>query len=134
MHFWLMAPLAILVLVAVDLSSERFDPVFETIPAAVGTALFTMAALAVLVATFFATYSFPAEVESRVAYTVTTKPVGRIELVAGKVLGTSLLLLGMLAVVAAGAYGYFLARASGVRALAAERHAEAVPLRGIRPT
>jgi len=127
MHFWLMAPLAILVLVAVDLSSERFDPVFETIPAAVGTALFTMAALAVLVATFFATYSFPAEVESRVAYTVTTKPVGRIELVAGKVLGTSLLLLGMLAVVAAGAYGYFLARASGVRALAAERHAEAVP-------
>jgi len=127
MHFWVMAPMAILILVAVDLSSQRFDPVFETIPGAVGTALFTMAALAVLIAIFFATYSFPAEVESRVAYTVTTKPVGPTELVAGKVVGVSVLLLGMLTAVSAGAYVYFLARGSAVRALAAERRAEAAP-------
>jgi len=128
MHLWIMAPLAILVFIAVDWYSPRFDPVFDTIPAAVGTALFIMTALAVVVGVFFATYSIPAEVETRVAYTLITKPVGRLELVAGKTLGMSLLLLAMLGIVWAGAYAYFVARGSDVQALAEQRRKEVLPL------
>jgi hypothetical protein len=127
MHWWVMAPLAVLVLIAVDLSAPRFDPVFEAIPAAVGTTLFIMTALAVLVGVFFATSSIPAEVETRVAYTLVTKPVGPLELVAGKTLGMSLVLLVMLGFVWAGAYAYFVARGSDVRTLAERRREEALP-------
>ena len=127
MHLWILAPLAILVFIAVDSYSPRFDPVFDTIPAAVGTALFIMTTLAVVVGVFFATYSIPTEVETRVAYTLLTKPVGRLELVAGKTVGMSLLLLGMLGIVWVGAYGYFVARGSGVQALAQQRRHEALP-------
>jgi len=127
MHLWILAPLTVLVFIAVDWYSPRFDPVFDTIPAAVGTALFTMTALAVVVGVFFATYSIPAEVETRIAYTLITKPVGRLELVAGKTLGMSLLLLAMLGIVWAGAYVYFVARGSDVQVLAEQRHKEVLP-------
>ena len=127
MHLWIMAPLVILVFIAVDWHSPRFDPVFDAIPAAVGTALFIMTALAVVVGVFFATYSIPVEVETRVAYTLITKPVGRLELVAGKTLGMSLLLLAMLGIVWAGAYAYFVARGSDVQALAEQRRKEVLP-------
>jgi hypothetical protein len=60
-----------------------------------------------------------------VAYTVSTKPVTRGEVVAGKTVGLSVLLLAMLACVAAGGYLYMLVRASTVRARAERRLAEA---------
>ena len=124
-RLWLMVPLAIAVLVVTDLSSRRFDPVFEGIPAAVSTTMLVLAVLAVLIGLIFATYSFPAEVDSRVISTVVTKPIGRGELVAGKVVGMSLLALVLMALVAGGGYVYTLARASHVRSLASERLAEA---------
>ena len=125
MRLWILAPLAIVVLVLADYSSPRFDPVFEAVPAAIGTALFVMLVLAVLVAVFFATYSIPAEIETKVAYTTVTKPLGCIELVGGKTLGMSALLLAMLAAVSVGACACFSFRASTVRSLAAERSREA---------
>ena len=125
MRLWLLVPLAAVVLVLADLSAPRFDPVFDAIPAALGMTTLVMAVLAVLVGVFFATYSLPAEIDSRVAYTVTTKPVGRGELVAGKVLGLALTLLAMLAVLAVASYAYMLVRASSVRTAARVRLAEA---------
>ncbi|HET6442202.1 MAG TPA: hypothetical protein VFH53_07480, partial [Phycisphaerae bacterium] len=124
-RLWILAPLAIVVLVLADYSSPRFDPVFEAVPAAIGTAMFVMLVLAVLVAVFFATYSIPAEIETKVAYTTVTKPLGCIELVGGKTLGMSALLLAMLAAVSVGACAYLSFRASTVRSLAAERSREA---------
>ncbi len=121
MRLWLLVPLAIAVLVVADVSSPRFDPIFEGIPAAVSTSLLVMAVLAVLVGVFIATHGIPSEIESKVAYTVCTKPLSRAEYVAGKTLGMSVTLLAMLAVVAAGAYVYMRVRADGIRTLAARR-------------
>jgi len=125
MRLWLLAPLALVVLVVADASSPRFDPIFEGIPAAFSATLLVMAILAVLVGVFFATYSIPSEIESKTAYTVCTKPLSALEFVAGKTAGMSLLLLGMLLVVAAGGYGYICVRAAEIRALAGRHVAEA---------
>jgi len=127
MRLWVLVPPAILVLILADLYSPRFDPVFEGVPAAVSTSLLVMTVLAVVVGIFFATYAIPSEMESKVIYSVVTKPVHAAEVVAGKVLGMSLVLAAMLAAVGVGAYGYILVRASGVQSLAAERLAEARP-------
>jgi hypothetical protein len=125
LRLWLLAPLALAVAVLADLSSPRFDPVFDAIPAAVGTGTLVMTVLVVILGIFFATYPTPAEMDSRVAYTLMTKPVAPWEVVAGRVLGLALLLTAMLAVVGAGVYGYVRVRASEVRALAADRLEEA---------
>ncbi|MEA3366759.1 MAG: hypothetical protein U9R68_01450 [Planctomycetota bacterium] len=121
LRLWLLAPLALAVAIITDLSSPRFDPVFDAIPAAVGTSLLVMTVLVVILAVFFATYPTPAEMDSRVAYTLMTKPVARWEIVAGKVLGLALLLAAMLAIVGVGAYAYVRVRAEGIRSLAARR-------------
>jgi hypothetical protein len=127
LRLWVLVPPAILVLILADVYSPRFDPVFEGIPAAVSTSLLVMTVLAVVVGIFFATYAIPSEMESKVAYSVVTKPVRPAEVVAGKVLGMSLVLAAMLAAVGVGAYGYILVRASAIQSLAAERLAEARP-------
>ncbi len=121
MRLWLLAPLAILVIVAADLSSERFDPVFDTVPGAVGTALLVTAGVAMIVGLFFATYSVPSEIDTRVAYTVATKPASRCEFIAGKILGVGVLLAALLGVVLAGAYVHIRVRAANVREQAASR-------------
>ena len=125
LRLWLLAPLALAVAVVTDLSSPRFDPVFDAIPAAVGTSMLIMTVLAVILAVFLATYPTPAEMDSRVAYTLMTKPVSRWEIVAGKVLGLTLLLAAMLAVVGVGVYAYVRIRAADIRSLAARRLEEA---------
>jgi hypothetical protein len=127
MRLWFLAPPAIAVLILADLYSPRFDPVFDGIPAAVSTSLLVMTVLAVVVGIFLATYAIPAEMESKVSYSVLTKPVRAAEVVAGKVFGMSLVLAAMLAAVGVGAYGYILVRASAIQRLAAERLAEARP-------
>lgn len=127
MRLWILVPPAVIVLVLADLSSPRFDPVFEGVPAAVSTSLLVMTVLAVVVGIFFATSLIPGEMESKVAYSVATKPVTAAEIVAGKVLGMSLLLAMMLALVGLGAYAYIEVRASAIRSMAARRLAELQP-------
>ncbi|MBM4018866.1 MAG: hypothetical protein FJ288_11140 [Planctomycetes bacterium] len=127
MRLWVLAAPAIAILVAADVSSPRFDAVFDGIPAAVGTSLLVMTVMAVLVGLFFATYALPSEMESKVAHTVATKPVTAAEIVAGKVLGLSLLLAAMLAAVGAGAYAYILVRAADIQVQAARRLDELRP-------
>jgi len=125
MRLWVLAVLALAVAVVTDLSSPRFDPVFDAVPAALETGTFVMAVLAVILGVFFATYPTPAEMESKVAYVVLTKPVSAWEVVAGRVAGLTLLLAGMLAVVAGGLLGYVAYRSRGIQAMAADRLAEA---------
>jgi hypothetical protein len=124
MRLWVLVLPAVALLVLGDLSAPRFDPVFEAVPAAIGTSLLVMAVLAAILGIFFATYSLPAELESKVAFSVVTKPVSAAEIVAGKVLGMSLLVLAMLALVAIGGYAYIVVRASTIQSLAAERLGE----------
>ena len=124
MRLWVLVLPAVALLVLGDLSAPRFDPVFEAVPAAIGTSLLVMAVLAAILGIFFATYSLPAELESKVAFSVVTKPVSAAEIVAGKVLGMSLLVLTMLALVAIGGYAYIVVRASTIQSLASERLGE----------
>jgi hypothetical protein len=125
MWLWMLGPLAVVVIVLADVSAPRFDPVFDAVPGALGTTLLVMAAVVSLVAVLFGTYSLPAEVYSRVAYTVTTKPVRRWEIILGKIAGMGLLLAVLLALIGAGAYGYIRVRAAHVRGLARARLDEA---------
>ena len=125
LRLWLLSPLALAVAILTDLSSPRFDPVFDAIPAAVGTGILVMTVLVVILAVFFATYPTPAEMDSRVAFTLMTKPVTGWEVASGRILGLVLLLAAMLAMVSAGLYGYVRVRAAEVRALAADRVEEA---------
>ena len=127
MRLWILVPLAVLSIVVADLSSPRFDPVLEAIPAAISTSLFVMAVLAVLVGIFFATYAIPTEIETRVVTSVAVKPVSRPEMVLGKTVGLSFLVLVMLGAVGVGAYGYLQVRASTIRSIAGRRLEEARP-------
>ncbi len=129
MWLWVLAPLAIAVIVVADLSAPRFDPIFDAIPAALGTTLLVMAVVAALVAIFFATYSLPTDIYTRVAYTLTTKPIRRWEIVLGKTAGMGVLMAVILGLIGAGAYGYMRVRSVEVRGLAESRLAEA-PGRG----
>ena len=65
MKLWLLAVLGLAAIIVADLSAPRFDPVFDAVPAALGTATFGMAAVAALVALFFATYAIPDDVDTR---------------------------------------------------------------------
>ncbi len=80
-----------------------------------------MAVLSLVLAIFFATYSLPTEMESKIAYTVMTKPVGRAEVVAGKTLGMSLVILAAVGLVGAAAYIYINIRATSIHSLAQAR-------------
>ena len=126
-RLWVLVPPAILVMILADLSSPRFDPVFEAVPATISMSLLVMAVLAFIVGTFFATYSLPAELESKVAQSVVTKPVGRAEIVGGKTLGMSLVVLLVVGCVGVAGYAYTLVRASSIQSLAGERLVEATP-------
>jgi len=121
LRLWLLAPAALLIAILADLSSPRFDPVFDAIPAAVGTSLLAMTVLVAILSLFFATYPTPAEMDAKVSYVLLTKPAAGWELVAGRILGLVLLLAAMLAVVGAGVYGYILLRAEHVQARASRR-------------
>jgi len=125
MRIGLLVPLAILVLIVTDLSSPRFDLVFEGIPAAISTTLLTLAVLAILFGVFIATYTIPSEIETKIAHTVYTKPLSRAEYIAGKVFGLSAMLLLMIAVVSLVAYLYMHVRSRDIQTLAAQRLEEA---------
>jgi len=132
LRLWILAPLALVIAIVSDLSSPRFDPVFDAVPAAVETSLLVMTVLAAVVGIFFATYPTPSEMDAKVAHTLLTKPVTGWEFAVGRFAGLLLLLAAMLAVVGAGSYIYILSRARDVRALAAQRLQEAGP-RAVRP-
>ena len=127
LRLWILAPLALVIAIVSDLSAPRFDPVFDAIPAAVETSLLVMTVLATVVGIFFATYPTPSEMDSKVAHTLLTKPVGGWEFAFGRFAGLLLLLAAMLTIVGAGSYIYILSRARGVQSLAAQRLQEARP-------
>lgn len=121
MRLWVLVPLGLAFILVADLTSARFDPVFDAVPSAVSITLLVMASLSVLMAIFFATYAIPAEIDSRVVLTVATKPLGRGEFIVGKMVGLWLVLAAVLALLGSGAYIYLHVRAGQVRAMARER-------------
>jgi len=132
LRLWVLAPLALVVGVVGDLSAPRFDPVFDAVPAAIQTSVLVMTVLAVVVGIFFATYPTPSEMDSKIAYTLLTKPITGMEFALGRFAGLVLLLAVMLAVVGGGSYIYIRARARDVQALAGERLREG-RLRAMQP-
>ncbi len=84
-----MAAIVLLVLLA-DPSDER-----QAISQAVRAALFASGLMAIVVPLILGCAAFPREIESRVIFSIVTKPVTRLELIVGKITG----LAGLVAVV-----------------------------------
>ncbi|MDK1032217.1 MAG: ABC transporter permease subunit, partial [Planctomycetia bacterium] len=124
MNVWLLVPAAVFVLIVADLTSPRFDPVFERVPRTVEISLSAMIAVGILISIFLSTFTLPKEIETHTIYTVLTKPVSRLELIAGKAVGLSMLLAVCLGPMALVSWGYIHVRARQVRALAEAEYAE----------
>lgn len=83
---WLVAPLAIagvIVVVQLQRPADEQDAIRQTIK----YCLFASGMLVIVTALILACTNLPREIESRVIYTVVTKPTTRLEIVLGKVVG-----------------------------------------------
>ena len=111
----------LLAIIVADLTSRYFDPVFQATGGLIAVAEVTITLVGMALALFLATYSVPHELTTRTVYSLVTKPVSRLEIIAGKMLG----LMVVLAMVTFGlgllSYGYILHRAQKVKAMAAAR-------------
>ncbi|MDD4889427.1 MAG: ABC transporter permease subunit [Phycisphaerae bacterium] len=76
------------------------------------TCIRVSSALTLLLMILLSAFSFPREFESRTIYSLVTKPVTRLEVFLGKLLGLWLLAVFVLAVMGAFSYGYLRVRAS----------------------
>ena len=112
------------VIVIADLTSRYFDPVFQATGGLIAVAELAITLVGIAVALFLSTYSVPHEVATKTVYSLVTKPVSRLEIIAGKMVG----LMVVLAMVTFGlgllSYGYILHRAQRVKAMATARLAE----------
>ncbi|NIA21211.1 MAG: ABC transporter permease subunit [Anaerolineaceae bacterium] len=103
----------LLAIIVADLTSRYFDPVFQATGGLIAVAEVTITLVGMALALFLATYSVPHELTTRTVYSLVTKPVSRLEIIAGKMLG----LMVVLAMVTFGlgllSYGYILHRAQG---------------------
>jgi len=108
-------------IIIADLTSRYFDPVFQATGGLIAVAEVTITMVGMALALFLSTYSLPHELATKTVYSLVTKPVSRLEIMAGKTLGLMIVLamvtfgLGLLS------YGYILHRAQQVRALAQSR-------------
>lgn len=111
----------LLAIVVADLTSRYFDPVFQATGGLIAVAEVIITMVGIALALFLATYSVPHELTTKTVYSLVTKPVSRLEIIAGKMLG----LMVVLAMVTFGlgllSYGYILHRAQRVKAMAAAR-------------
>jgi len=114
--------LGLLAIVLADLTTRRFDPVFDTAGSMVRVAELVITIVGLVLAIFLSTYSLPREMASRTIYSLVTKPVSRLEIVVGKTVGVVVVLamvtfgLGLLSL------GYFRWRGGQVQQLASERY------------
>jgi len=108
-------------IVLADLTTRRFDPVFDTAPSMIRIAELVIMIVGLVLAVFLSTFSLPREMASRTIYSLVTKPVSRLEIVLGKAAGVVVVLaivtfgLGVLS------WGYFQWRGRQVQQLAAAR-------------
>ena len=112
---WLVLPLVFLAILATSQFQKAANPQ-DAIRQTTNACLFASGLVVVLLIIMTACTNLPREIENRVIYTVTTKPVTRLEIVLGKMAGFSLLSLLLLSVMGIATYGYLLWLDSQARA------------------
>ena len=117
--------LGLAAVVLADVTSKRFDPVFDTAASLIRISELTILLVGIIFAIFLSTYSLPREIVSKTIYSLVTKPVSRLEIVLGKTVGVMVVLgavtfgLGLLCL------GYMHFRGGQVASMAATRIEEA---------
>lgn len=110
----LITPLAILGAVVVSQlqhPNDELDAIRQTIQ----TCLFATGMVVVLLAIILASTNLPKEIESKVIYTIVTKPTTRLEIVLGKILGFARVAAVLLLIMGLFTYGYLRLRAWNLR-------------------
>lgn len=126
-------PLAMLGAVAVSQlqhPADELDAVRQTIK----TCLFATGMVVVISAVILASTNLPKEIDSRVIYTIVTKPTTRLEIVLGKVIGFARLSAVVLLIMGLFTYGYLRIRAWSMRAEVVNRLERMPPDAPGRPT
>jgi ABC-type transport system involved in multi-copper enzyme maturation permease subunit len=129
--------LGLIAIILADLTTRRFDPVFDTASSLIRIGEVVITVIGLAIGIFLSTYSLPHELTSKTIYSLVTKPVSRLEIVTGKMVGFMVVTfvvtfgLGLLS------YGYFELRGRQVEALAQERlkqvRSETLPITSPEP-
>lgn len=116
--------LGIVAVVLADLTTKRFDVVFDIAPSLIRITQLVIVIVGLIYAVFLSTYSLPRELTTRTIYALVTKPISRLEIILGKMLGLMILLAFVVFGLGLFCWGYIEWRGRGVRDLAAQRYAE----------
>ncbi len=110
--------LGLVAVILADLSTRRFDPVFDTMPSLIHLAEIIITVATLALAIFLSTYSLPRELTSKTIFGLVTKPVSRLEIVGGKMLALVVVLFIITFSLGALSWGYFEIRARQIQSLA----------------
>lgn len=113
--------LGLVAVILADLSTRRFDPVFDTIPSLIHLGEIVITVVGLALAIFLSTYSLPRELTSKTIFGLVTKPVSRIEIVGGKMAALVLVLFIITFSLGALSWGYFEIRARQIQSLAGQQ-------------
>ena len=123
----LITPLAIVGVIIVSQLQRPLDEQ-DAIRQTIKIALFATGLLVALTTIILACTNLPREIETRVIYTIVTKPTTRLEIVVGKVIGFAKVSLAILLIMGVFTYGYLKFRSWGMqRSIAARLEAKEVP-------
>ncbi|MBN2582384.1 MAG: ABC transporter permease subunit [Planctomycetes bacterium] len=126
LRLWIILVVGMAAVFVADLTTTYFDPVLQTTAGLIGNSQLAITLVGVAVALFLSTYSIPRELTSKTIYSLVTKPVSRLEVVAGKMLGLAVVLAAVTFGLGLVCYGYMLIRGGQVQQLA-RRRLEAMP-------
>jgi ABC-type transport system involved in multi-copper enzyme maturation permease subunit len=119
--------LGLVAVILADLSTRRFDPVFDTLPSLIHLAEIIITVVGLALAIFLSTYSLPRELTSKTIYGLVTKPVSRLEIVGGKMAALAVVLFLVTFSLGALSYGYFEIRARQIQNLARRQISQTEP-------
>jgi ABC-type transport system involved in multi-copper enzyme maturation permease subunit len=121
LHVLAVFALGLLAVVLADVTSKRFDPVFDTASSLIRISELVLLMIGLLFAVFLSTYSLPRELASKTIYSLVTKPVSRLEIVLGKAVGIVLVVGVVTFGLGLACLGYMHFRGGQVASLAASR-------------
>jgi ABC-type transport system involved in multi-copper enzyme maturation permease subunit len=113
--------LGVAAVILADLSTRRFDPVFDTIPSLIHLGEIVITVVGLALAIFLSTYSLPRELASKTIFGLVTKPVSRLEIVGGKMAALVVVLFIITFSLGALSWGYFEIRARQIQSLASSQ-------------
>jgi len=132
LRLWIVLAVGMGAVLVADLTTVYFDPIFQTATGLIGNSQLAITLVGIAVALFLSTYSIPRELTSKTIYSLVTKPVSRLEIVTGKMLGLAVVLGVITFGLGLACYGYMAFRADHVRELA-RRKLAAVPASELPP-